>query len=327
MRKTLLISFYLFVALIIKAQKYQPIDSSSVWNDWYTQKNMNGGCGGPGCNYENAKTSVQFKGYKINNGITWLKMYKSQIHYWAACSPPCYANNYSFGQFTNIFFGYVWDDTLTKKVYYTDTLPLNFTPTTNNVLYDYLNKNIGDSLWWKPIGYPNSATINKYLITSIDSVLINTKYHKRYTINFTPYMPSYPLHVIEGIGSFRGAWDALFSDFEQRSSLVCVSFGTSGLSVSNYTSFTNTAAGCGTLNAIQEIETPLFSLYPNPATNKIEIRGIDINEVLIFDPFGKLILINNSNERIIDINSLQKGVYFIKIKSGELTYTTKFLKE
>ncbi len=325
--KNIVFSFCSLFILVCHAQKYQPVDSSAIWNDTYSLKNMNSGCNGPGCNYEVAKTSVHFKGYKTNNGKTWFKMYKSQIRSWAACQTPCFSTNFSFPQYTNQFYGYVWDDTLTKKVYYTDTLPLNFTPTANNILYDYFNKNIGDSLWWKPIGHPNTANIPKYLITSIDSVMINAKYHKRYTINFTPYMPSYPLQVIEGIGSFRGAWNCMFSDFEQGSRLICVSFGTSGLSVSNYTSFTNTAAGCGTLNATQEIETPIFSVYPNPATNKIEIKGIEINEILIFDVFGKLVLQNNSTEQIIDVNSLEKGIYFLKLRSGKSTYTSKFLKE
>ena len=69
-------------------------------------------------------------------------------------------------------------------------------------------------------------------------------------------------------------------------------------------------------------------IYPNPTTSQLSIvTTLEISEIAILDIEGKIIskIIPNSNT--INTANLSNGVYFIKIVSGENTYTTKFVKQ
>jgi hypothetical protein len=323
MMKNIVFSFCSLFILVCHAQKYQPVDSTTIWNTGNSIRiNSNYCC------YGWVNSSFQIKGFELNNGNVWLKLYESAL-YSNAC--PNFCPNLTLpSNFTNAFIGFICNDTINKKVFFTSTLTANYTPSISNIVYDFLNKNVGDSIYWRSINSSTSLWSNgnsKFKINSIDSFLFAGKYHKRYLVTNNTLF-NYPISLIEGVGSTKGAWNSIFTDFEAKSQLTCFSKPQQGVSVSNYTTFAySLASGCGTLNATQEIETPIFSVYPNPATNKIEIKGIEINELLIFDVFGKLVLQNNSAEQIIDVNSLEKGIYFLKLRSGKTTYTSKFLKE
>ena len=57
-----------------------------------------------------------------------------------------------------------------------------------------------------------------------------------------------------------------------------------------------------------------FSVYPNPATSIININSKStILKTEIYNVLGQLVL-SNSNENRIDISSLSKGIYYIKIQ-------------
>ena len=65
-----------------------------------------------------------------------------------------------------------------------------------------------------------------------------------------------------------------------------------------------------------------FTLYPNPANNKITIANninlIYESIIYIYDIRGKLMIsntLNNQNSIEIDISSLSKGIYMIKIRT------------
>lgn len=67
---------------------------------------------------------------------------------------------------------------------------------------------------------------------------------------------------------------------------------------------------------VETLETEIFSIYPNPANDKIKVKlKNSINqEIQIIDVKGKLILEStlNTNEGNIDVSHLNSGVYFIK---------------
>lgn len=87
------------------------------------------------------------------------------------------------------------------------------------------------------------------------------------------------------------------------------------------------------LNSFLGIEEPLtnslFTLYPNPVTNILNIYVVDdlINQIYnISDVGGKLIAQGNLNDNCSSINleHLSKGVYFIKVAENKVI---KFIKE
>ena len=78
-----------------------------------------------------------------------------------------------------------------------------------------------------------------------------------------------------------------------------------------------------------EISENKFSVYPNPSSNLINLKSLEKNDeymISIFDIFGKKIIHNLKNPKQIDISSLAKGQYILKIESEEGTINEKLLK-
>ena len=69
-----------------------------------------------------------------------------------------------------------------------------------------------------------------------------------------------------------------------------------------------------------------ITIYPNPVNNMITIDGLDVQDVVIYSVHGKAVF-KISNQNTIDISSLSKGVYFIKVSDGINASTKKFIKE
>jgi hypothetical protein len=61
-----------------------------------------------------------------------------------------------------------------------------------------------------------------------------------------------------------------------------------------------------------------INIYPNPAKDKINIVGKNIKKVEIVNLNGQIVKSRtiNSENYIIDVSDLSKGLYFIKINNG-----------
>lgn len=76
-----------------------------------------------------------------------------------------------------------------------------------------------------------------------------------------------------------------------------------------------------------------LTLYPNPNDGDFKLvfneKISEEIEVNIFDVFGKLVYSLSSKESEIDfkLNNLNSGVYFVKIISGEINESIKFIKK
>jgi hypothetical protein len=74
-----------------------------------------------------------------------------------------------------------------------------------------------------------------------------------------------------------------------------------------------------------------FTVFPNPASNEIKIRGVEnINELTITDMCGKQIYhidaLNPTFDLRIPISDFPAGIYFIKLKNGKKISIQKFIK-
>ncbi|MET3878730.1 T9SS type A sorting domain-containing protein [Chitinophaga sp. OAE865] len=66
-------------------------------------------------------------------------------------------------------------------------------------------------------------------------------------------------------------------------------------------------------------------LYPNPASSKLYVSGLNNNAVLeVYDSKGQRL--KTVSGISIDVSELVPGTYFLKIRSGETSYTRKFIK-
>ena len=68
-----------------------------------------------------------------------------------------------------------------------------------------------------------------------------------------------------------------------------------------------------------------FKFFPNPTKNYLYINNLNISNISIYGILGKE-LIKVSSKNRIDVSSLSKGVYFIKVSDGINTSTKKFIK-
>lgn len=77
-----------------------------------------------------------------------------------------------------------------------------------------------------------------------------------------------------------------------------------------------------TTHSIVTLSEHEVKLYPNPATNYVEIKGIEGRaNVMIFDIGGKL-LINNklTGNEIIAVDELSKGIYLLRIINSNVIF-------
>ena len=79
------------------------------------------------------------------------------------------------------------------------------------------------------------------------------------------------------------------------------------------------------LSGLESIEEITGLIYPNPASNYVHIKNIDLSTVEIYDLQGALQKISSSEQ--IYISDLRKGVYIINIKNsrGDKSVTKKLI--
>ena len=74
-----------------------------------------------------------------------------------------------------------------------------------------------------------------------------------------------------------------------------------------------------------------FSLFPNPVDNTLNIKspGLPVDEIQVFSAFGMLVKEVTVLEEgsAIDVSRLAAGTYFVRIVSGDILVTKKFIKK
>jgi hypothetical protein len=82
-----------------------------------------------------------------------------------------------------------------------------------------------------------------------------------------------------------------------------------------------------TTTGIKEVySNQLFDMYPNPATNVLHILNKEkISLIEVFNAAGQFQF--STNQSVIDISGLEKGIYFLKARSEKGNVTQKFIKE
>jgi hypothetical protein len=81
----------------------------------------------------------------------------------------------------------------------------------------------------------------------------------------------------------------------------------------------------GATASVNDIFASKVSIYPNPASSKLNIDTQEtINSIEVFNLLGKKVI--TSNSKTVNINSLSKGMYIIKIASGDSIATKKIIK-
>lgn len=78
--------------------------------------------------------------------------------------------------------------------------------------------------------------------------------------------------------------------------------------------------------SVQENESPIISVYPNPVIDFIQIDGAEPESIFTCYSIAGEILFNGSSSRV-DVSNLQAGTYFIQVQSSDKVVTVPFIKQ
>ncbi len=231
------------------------------------------------------------------------------------------------------FNSFIREDTIIKKVFTISLIHDN--DTIEKVLYDY-TLNVGDTF---------KTAVSVHYVSSIDSVIINSKWHKIF--DFFPVSCSgcstgwgpREYIVIEGIGSLNSPVfpiDAI--GFEGCITLTCFNNQGSTPSLSHLAgSYFNNTSSCGLTfgEDVKNInfQTEIAFVTPNPIieSSKIQLpHSIPSITLTITNTLGQIVAqIPFQNKQELPIGDLVKspGIYFYRVKdngSGEI-FSGKFV--
>lgn len=84
---------------------------------------------------------------------------------------------------------------------------------------------------------------------------------------------------------------------------------------------------CAALVGLDELDRIEISVYPNPSSGKIELRGLVRGNVRILNMFGELVLEKSFDDASLDLSELPGGIYFLHIQAGEKWAIQKIVKQ
>jgi CubicO group peptidase (beta-lactamase class C family) len=141
-----------------------------------------------------------------------------------------------------------------------------------------------------------------------------------------PYAPNAPLDVISAIGK-----NGQIISISKSTGLMYVRMGNQKNQGEVSIPFVDSiwrkvnALYCKT-NTVHKNDNESFNLYPNPANDELHIQIPDNHfNIKIYNLTGNLIL-ESQNEKNISISDLQKGMYFLELKSKETNGKQIFIK-
>lgn len=74
---------------------------------------------------------------------------------------------------------------------------------------------------------------------------------------------------------------------------------------------------------VNELEAATLSVYPNPATDRLYVNAENLQRVEIYDMAGRIVL--TSVTPVVDLNSVETGVYFVTVRTENAVKTTKLV--
>lgn len=174
-------------------------------------------------------------------------------------------------------------------------------------------------------------------INTIDSVLINDQYHRRFIFDTVWDYSSMLAEVwIEGFGSIHGP---LFPNTARLFNTTIPD----ALNLSCYSMFSQLywqnpeydQCYMNTLTSVANLDQKGLNIFPNPADTYFTVisdaSSSADSEINIYNLTGSLILNEplgaNKAQQVISLDGLKKGFYFVELVDGESSHISKLLKK
>jgi hypothetical protein len=227
-------------------------------------------------------------------------------------------DNYSYDYLNNssIYFNQIWDgfDWINQQKEITER-------NENNQIISKTYQSWNTTDWTNDIRYTNTYNADNEIEIKLREIW-NGSIWENSTIRYYYYDASGNISLMENF-EWYGDWTILNSDFDF--SIYCNQAQTFGLfyGYKTYLYYSEPSEIKDLNSLISKI-----NIYPNPTKNILNIKtNLHILATIeIYDIKGKLIikqeLLNNS----INLENLESGIYIIKIKDSDKTYTSKVIK-
>lgn len=243
----------------------------------------------------------------IINSKTYVKIIGSPVTITFG-SNPCYFYGTAPG-----YIGALRDDTIANKVFF-----IYYSQNTDSLLFDY-NLNLGDTA-------KGIFSYTPTYVSSIDSVLINSQYHRRW--NLFSCGGGLDIYFIKGIGSSLGLMEVPACSSGTGSALICVKDSTGTL----YSSGISSPYGCQLITSTNDLdrEQEIIKIFPNPVSSVSEVilPNVSLSKLKILNSVGEVVF-KAIGKNILDFKihaeKYSPGIYFLIASSKELTYSTKFI--
>ncbi|MCB0380703.1 MAG: T9SS type A sorting domain-containing protein [Flavobacteriales bacterium] len=313
--KKIVVIFLLICSTSSFAQTYFPFpDSVGVWKQTSIYDQMS--------TYGFTHYNIFLKGDTNINGNSYKKLYTyscGQFILPSTTQTPIF--NCPIDTLNSLYYGALRE--VNKKIlFFPDSLynytrnynfcfTINSSPTSFDeelLLYDF-NISIGDTVVYETL---DSL---KMIITSIDSIIIQSDFRKRYNYNLISNWSSScnpfgtGLNYVEGIGDINSGLFSLFMFyFENAEYINCFE--------DNEVTFSNNG-GCVTNSLNENVQKNKLKIYPNPSSDKffIELENPTPTSIRLFDINGKEIYSTTINQvtSTIDVSSFKRGLYLVKL--------------
>lgn len=84
---------------------------------------------------------------------------------------------------------------------------------------------------------------------------------------------------------------------------------------------------CASLVGLDDYNRVEVSLYPNPSTGKIQLRGLASGNLKVINMVGEVVLEKRFSSPLLNLSELPEGIYFLYIQSGDNWASQKFVKQ
>ena len=89
--------------------------------------------------------------------------------------------------------------------------------------------------------------------------------------------------------------------------------------------FGSTISISGSAVGIESVKTSKVKIYPNPATTQLNVTAEDVKNIQVVDLNGCIVM-ERSQTGMLDVSSLEKGVYMVRVFTERGVDVQKFVK-
>lgn len=298
--KTLLLGITLCLSLISFAQVPDFLGNNP---EWYSEQpdDTQYPC------WPRHKYTVYLDGEETIGNYTYKKAYRHGItEYTLFANPNLYPPGYCSGVDTIFNFeGYIRQDSL-KFYTYADGR--------DSLLYDF-DLELGDTTEQTYVMLSEG-----WVVTSIDSVLINGWYAKKFYLKNNQMSAADSSFIIQGVGCEGGLFFRFPGYFESDPNLICYAQdGTTYFS----TGQCNYSVSLDELSDVRNTR-----IYPNPVSDFITIEGLNTETMVELVSMDGRRVLESSTSGSVDVRNLGEGMYLLRIFGGnnEETFRVRIQK-